>query len=482
MTISSINRRFDFIGNGATAVYPFTNMKIFSKTDLLVTQRDTDDTELTLTVDVDYTVTGVGDTAGGSITLTAGNLPQDYALTIRRRRPLTQNTDIRNQGDFFPEIHEDAFDHLIMVDQTQQEEIDRSMKLPETVTGVDITMPIPEALKLLRWNSSAAALESVDLANIVNITAVDASLTLTSETLSVTNPVLRAVAAGTVDAITATANPAPTSLVNNLTVLIEAVGANTTTTPTLDLNGLGAVIIVKGSGSALVAGDIPGANYRMELSYDAGTARWVLMNPYINRAGVVTLTGTETLTNKTLTTPTIASMVNANHTHADAAGGGVLTHSGLPVGAVVQVVNYQTGAYASGVTAIPVDDTIPQNTEGDEYMTLVITPKSATNKLLIQVTGYFSKVDGGAVTLALFQDTTAGALAVRSRSIDIGAGLTAQYLVSLNHYMTAGTVSATTFKVRAGTASGTIYFNGNSTTRLFGGALGSTITITEIKA
>jgi len=324
MTISSINRRFDFIGNGATAVYPFTNMKIFSKTDLLVTQRDTDDTELTLTVDVDYTVTGVGDTAGGSITLTAGNLPQDYALTIRRRRPLTQNTDIRNQGDFFPEIHEDAFDHLIMVDQTQQEEIDRSMKLPETVTGVDITMPIPEALKLLRWNSSAAALESVDLANIVNITAVDASLTLTSETLSVTNPVLRAVAAGTVDAITATANPAPTSLVNNLTVLIEAVGANTTTTPTLDLNGLGAVIIVKGSGSALVAGDIPGANYRMELSYDAGTARWVLMNPYINRAGVVTLTGTETLTNKTLTTPTIASMVNANHTHADAAGGGII--------------------------------------------------------------------------------------------------------------------------------------------------------------
>jgi hypothetical protein len=39
---------------------------------------------------------------------------------------------------------------------------------------------------------------------------------------------------------------------------------------------------------------------------------------------VVTLTGTQTLTNKTLTTPTVASLTNMQHTHADAAGGGQL--------------------------------------------------------------------------------------------------------------------------------------------------------------
>jgi hypothetical protein len=39
---------------------------------------------------------------------------------------------------------------------------------------------------------------------------------------------------------------------------------------------------------------------------------------------VVTLTGTQTLTNKTLTTPTIASFANAGHNHQDAAGGGTL--------------------------------------------------------------------------------------------------------------------------------------------------------------
>jgi hypothetical protein len=42
-------------------------------------------------------------------------------------------------------------------------------------------------------------------------------------------------------------------------------------------------------------------------------------------ADVVTLAGTQTLTNKTLTTPTIASFANANHNHQASAGGGTLT-------------------------------------------------------------------------------------------------------------------------------------------------------------
>lgn len=37
----------------------------------------------------------------------------------------------------------------------------------------------------------------------------------------------------------------------------------------------------------------------------------------------------QTLTNKTLTTPTIASMTNAQHDHADAAGGGTVAHTAL---------------------------------------------------------------------------------------------------------------------------------------------------------
>lgn len=44
---------------------------------------------------------------------------------------------------------------------------------------------------------------------------------------------------------------------------------------------------------------------------------------------VVGTTNTQTLTNKTLTTPTIGSFANAGHTHADAAGGGTVDHGVL---------------------------------------------------------------------------------------------------------------------------------------------------------
>ena len=53
---------------------------------------------------------------------------------------------------------------------------------------------------------------------------------------------------------------------------------------------------------------------------------------------------------------------------------------------IIKIGVTQTGAVATGTTQIPSDDTIPQNTEGDEYMTLAFTPNSATSTLIIQVT------------------------------------------------------------------------------------------------
>ena len=154
--------------------------------------------------------------------------------------------------------------------------------------------------------------------------------------------------------------------------------------------------------------------------------------------------------------------------------------SDLPAGSVVQVVNTQTGAYATGSTAIPYDDTIPQNTEGDEYMTLAVTPTSASNKLKITVVvnGAETTNSADAFTVALFQDATAGALAAAAGT---NAGILRPYTTTFAHYMTAGTTSATTFKVRAGNNVATPFdFNGYGA-RLYGGVCASSITIEEIK-
>lgn len=149
----------------------------------------------------------------------------------------------------------------------------------------------------------------------------------------------------------------------------------------------------------------------------------------------------------------------------------------------VQVVNTQTGAVATGTTVIPSDDTIPQITEGDEYMTLVITPTNASNNLKIEVNlgAAGASIANAVPFIALFQDTTANALAATQFALSAVANTGGA--VSLTHFMTAGTVSATTFRVRIGlNTAGTFTFNGASGARRLGGVSASSITITEIAA
>ena len=150
-------------------------------------------------------------------------------------------------------------------------------------------------------------------------------------------------------------------------------------------------------------------------------------------------------------------------------------------GRIVQTVNTQTTAVATGTTIFPADDTIPQKTDGDEYMTLAITPTNASNKLRIFSTFYCSHSEASSVMSAgLFQDDTAATLNAVMGGRSVGGGRPATMV--LDHYMTAGTTSATTFKIRAGgPASGTTTFNGLGTNRFFGGLGTASITIQEIE-
>jgi hypothetical protein len=161
--------------------------------------------------------------------------------------------------------------------------------------------------------------------------------------------------------------------------------------------------------------------------------------------------------------------------------GAVIGNAHFLSGVPVQVASFRTGAVATGTTIMPFDDTIPQNTEGDQYMSLAITPKSATNRLMFIVSAWWShsaaNCQGG---VALFQDTTADALAVSEIYENTN---TAVNMVPLTHDMVAGTTSSTTFKIRIGSQNaGTTTFNGQSSLRRYGGVAASGIQILEYKA
>jgi hypothetical protein len=198
---------------------------------------------------------------------------------------------------------------------------------------------------------------------------------------------------------------------------------------------------------------------------------------------------TDTLTNKTLTTPTINTPTINTPTIVTPVINGTITGTtiiplanggtGLAVtDPVVQRVSTLYGNNGTGTTLIPFDNTIPQNTEGDQYFTQVITPKNSANKLKIDVTVFCSSSAAiNAIVVGLFQDSTASALAVGMSS---SPAATYPTCIHFSYTMSAGTTSSTTFKVRVGqVSSGTLTMNGQSGSGLFFGACASSINITE---
>lgn len=192
--------------------------------------------------------------------------------------------------------------------------------------------------------------------------------------------------------------------------------------------------------------------------------------------GVVTVAnGASSITNSNITD----SRTQTGTTRVAASG--TVAYQSLPSGSVVQAATYTTSAVATGTTLIPQDDTIPQITEGDQYMSLAFTPRATTSTLIIQVKAdCTSSAASNPLIMALFQDSTANAIAATS---SYEAVATAGHTIILNHAMTAGTTSSTTFKVRIGqTNAGTLTFNGAGGLRRFGGVINSSIIITEVKA
>lgn len=292
------------------------------------------------------------------------------------------------------------------------------------------------------------------------------------------NALLYAADTGSADACAIAPSPGITAYAVGQRFTFKVKAANLTTTPTLNVNSLGAGTIVWPDGGALAAGDLP-LNGLVEVVVSATTPVFHLQTVSLDTGtGAVVRATNASLTTPTMSAPTITGNGVAVTQSAFNNSTRIATTAYADRVGVQQIVTTSSGAVATGTTTIPFDDTIPQNTEGDEYLTRSITPKSATSTLIIEVELCVSTSIAAGVILALFQDSTANALATKYAFCDTAFG---RDTVTLRHVMTSGTTSATTFKVRAGMDSaGTLTVNGSNTARLFGGTLTSTITITEI--
>ena len=128
MTVQTNTNVASFNGNGVTQIFPIA-FKFNNASDLVVLLvDDATGAALQLTLNSDYTVSGEGDNAGGLINAVVAPA-SGKSLIVTRIVDILQLTDLRNQGKFFPEVHENAFDLLTMIAQQQQTEIDSAIRV-----------------------------------------------------------------------------------------------------------------------------------------------------------------------------------------------------------------------------------------------------------------------------------------------------------------------------------------------------------------
>jgi hypothetical protein len=142
---------------------------------------------------------------------------------------------------------------------------------------------------------------------------------------------------------------------------------------------------------------------------------------------------------------------------------------------------YVASSNLTGV--IPYDDTVPQSTEGDEILTVALTPSSTTARLRIEFSAWgVHNTNDQSLIAALFMDSETGARRAALAGGGGAAGVPANF--HLLYEFAPGDVLSHTFKIRTGipTASGGASYrlNGSGGARLFGGISAAVLSVQEV--
>ena len=113
-----------YTGNGVTTVYQYT-FKLFVPSDLLVMVNSETVTS--------YSITGIGEETGGSVTFPSP--PQTGATVLLQRRiPYNRLTDYQPHGDLLADVLDNDFDRIVCQIQQLAEQANRAVKVPVTST------------------------------------------------------------------------------------------------------------------------------------------------------------------------------------------------------------------------------------------------------------------------------------------------------------------------------------------------------------
>lgn len=531
MTVATETNRTIAQGNGVTTVFTY-NFIIPSATDAVIIYTNAAGTQTILT-STQYTITGIGDSAGGTVTYPLGSgtpIATGASLTILRELPLTQPDTISNQGAFYPSVVEEMIDNTVMMIQQINTDTDLALR-------VALSDPVPDTLpsaaeradQLLGFDSdgnpiaaqpssalvSAAWQPVVDSATLaaglallgINPAALPALLGPAYNAGGITNAYL--VESHTGNAATfalrtlAAAVPSSTDFGGIVTRSATATsGAYTPASIATDTT----VTIPSGATMGVTPANVA---FRLWFVLFSDGQLGVIQptrvdtNPFITitslaNGQIVSATAMSTGADNANTfyaTSTVTSKAYSIIGYADYASGlatpGAWASSPTKIqmfGPGVQTPGQIVGsryvgqaASTNGTTVVPLDNTIPQSGEGVIAANCAYVPTAAANILKVQA-ALTASLSITATSFVVFLCVVGNAAFVSTVANRVGTADLVSTVPITGFYRANGSISQT-LELRAGPPSaGTIYFNGTSGGALMGNTMQTYIEVIEIMA
>lgn len=443
MSVQSETSKISHVGNSSNAIpYPVPFF-FFDDDDLVVVITNEDRVDTRLVLDSDFSVSGAGNPEGGEI-LTTAAVPSTSVVTIYREILPVQSTSYEEADAFPAKSHERALDRLTMLCQQLMRAVRRSYRVRESDGDVNEVVAAANTILGLDGLMQPRTFSTSELAGFLNLTQqyFDRPIKTFADAGE------RALAVPEFVGQLGTQRDEESIWIATGTVVGAWSHFHT-------LPGAGEIL-----GSMLADGI---------LSADSG-GRAKMADGFLTLAKIANSTFSADATGRG---KFASGFVDSSLLASGASLGN------MPSGTVVQTVFEKITSVATISSNIPRDNTIPQATEGGQVLTATITPRSATNKILVTMV-FMGSTDSGTNDWAVagFRGGVANAFAV-GNGVRYGANYGTTVVIHWLDEPASG--SAVTYAMRAGCTTN-LYVNGDfGGTRLYGGAGACSILLQEIK-
>ena len=440
MSVQSSTSKIAYVGNASTVTAYVVPFKFFANSELVVVVTTSADVDTTLTLTTDYTVTGAGVDAGGSV-FTVVAVPATSTVTIYRTVDATQLTVYSENAEFPSASHEKALDKLTMLVQQSSRDVSQAFRLRQSDGTIAEMQGIASSVLGLSSSSVPVFRTSDELKTFLSLSAPITSF--------------------------------PTK------VWADA-GERALAVPGFE----GQVGVQKDTDVIYVSTGLAAGNWALQsvsqsmlvdgiLTADAA-GRLKMADGFINaaklNADAITGQAAKTLpadADEFLVWDSAASALKKIVFSNIRTAGSILTKT---------VGTYNSNAAISAV--IPLDNTVPDIGEGTQIISASITPKYATSLIRVRFMGQATAAVANKVSVAIFRVGLSPAIAATYSTVPSSTEGSA---IALEREDSPATTSAVTYTVRAGAQSGNVYFNGLGSSSVFGSASSATLVLEEIK-